>query len=53
MHEGKQHLTRLQPQEICDSQEAWWLRKGCQRARCRLIKGLADAFQIPVRAVQV
>jgi hypothetical protein len=40
-------------QEICDSQEAWWLRKGCQRARCRLIKGLADAFEIPVRAVQV
>jgi hypothetical protein len=40
-------------QEICDSQEAWWLRKGCQRARCRLLKGLADAFEIPVRSVQV
>jgi hypothetical protein len=40
-------------QEVCDSQEAWWLRKGCQRSRCRLIKRLADAFDIPVRSVQV
>ena len=40
-------------QEVCDSQEAWWLRKGCQRARCRLIKQLADAFGIPVRHMQV
>lgn len=40
-------------QEICDSQEAWWLRKGCQRARCRLIKQLADAFHIPLRHIQV
>lgn len=40
-------------QEVCDSQEAWWLRKGCQRARCRLIKLLADAFEIPVRHMQV
>jgi hypothetical protein len=40
-------------QDVCDSQEAWWLRKGCRRARCRLIKGLADAFGIPVRSIQV
>ena len=40
-------------QDVCDSQEAWWLRKGCRRARCRLIKGLADAFEIPVQAIQV
>lgn len=40
-------------QEICESQEAWWLRKGCQRSRCRLIKMLADAFEIPVRHMQV
>jgi hypothetical protein len=40
-------------QEVCESQEAWWLRKGCQRARCRLIKRLADTFHIPVRAMQV
>lgn len=40
-------------QDICDSQEAWWLRKGCRRARCQLIKGLADAFEIPVRSIQV
>jgi hypothetical protein len=41
------------PQDVCDSQEAWWLRKGCQRARRRLIKSLADAFDIPMQAVQV
>ena len=40
-------------QDICESQEAWWLRKGCRRARCRLIKSLADAFDIPVKAIQV
>jgi hypothetical protein len=38
---------------VCDSQEAWWLRKGCHRSRCRLIKKLADAFEIPLRSVQV
>jgi len=43
----------LHPQEVVDSQEAWWLRKGCLRARCRLIKQLADAFEIPVQTVQV
>ena len=50
-----QTQTNLYPpkQDICDSQEAWWLRKGCRRARCRLIKGLADAFEIPVRSMQV
>jgi hypothetical protein len=39
-------------QDVCDSQEAWWLRKGCRRARCRLIKGLADAFGVPVKSIQ-
>ena len=45
--------TQLKTQDICDSQEAWWLRKGCRRARCQLIKTLADAFEIPVRSMQV
>jgi hypothetical protein len=40
-------------QDICDSQEAWWLRNGCRRARCRLIKALADTFGIPVKSMQV
>jgi hypothetical protein len=40
-------------QDVCDSQEAWWLRRGCRRARSRLIKGLADAFGIPVHSMQV
>lgn len=38
--------------DVCESEEAWWLRKGCQRARCRLIKQLADAFSIPVTHLQ-
>lgn len=48
-----QTLIYTRTQDICDSQEAWWLRKGCRRARCQLIKGLADAFEIPVRSIQV
>jgi hypothetical protein len=47
------HLFWWLLQDICESQEAWWLRKGCRRARCRLIKSLADAFDIPVKAIQV
>jgi len=27
-------------QEICESEEAWWLRKACQRSRCRIIECL-------------
>lgn len=38
---------------MCESQEAWWLRKGCHRARCRLIHGLAQAFDIPVQVAEV
>ncbi len=40
-------------QEVCESQEAWWLRKACLRARCRLIHGLAKALDIPVQLAQV
>lgn len=38
--------------EIADSEEAWWLRKACQRGRCRLIKQLADAFGLRVQTIQ-
>ena len=38
--------------EIADSEEAWWLRKACQRSRCRLIKMLADHFKIRVPFVE-
>jgi len=40
-------------QEVVDSEEAWWLRKACSRARCRLLKGLADAFGLRVQHIQV
>ena len=43
---------RWTAQDVCDSEEAWWLRKGCQRARCRLIKMLADEFGLSVTHIQ-
>ena len=38
--------------EVAESEEAWWLRKACQRGRCRLIKQLADAFGLRVQSIQ-
>jgi hypothetical protein len=38
--------------EVTDSEEAWWLRKACQRARNRLIKMLADEFGMRVPCVE-
>jgi hypothetical protein len=37
--------------EIADSEEAWWLRRACQRARCRLIAMLAAKFGVRVSCV--
>jgi hypothetical protein len=37
--------------EIADSEEVWWLRRACQRARCRLISMLATKFGIKVACV--
>jgi hypothetical protein len=37
--------------EISDSEEAWWLRRACQRARCRLICMLAAKFGVKVSCV--
>ena len=37
--------------EMAESEEAWWLRRTCQRARCRLIKMLADKFGVKVQYV--
>lgn len=38
--------------EVADSEEAWWLRRACQRARNRLIKMLADEFGMRVPSVE-
>ena len=38
--------------EVAISEEAWWLRRGCSRARCRLLQGLAEAFHVKVPHVQ-
>lgn len=37
--------------EMAESEEAWWLRRTSQRARCRLIKMLADKFGVRVQYV--
>jgi hypothetical protein len=37
--------------EMAESEEAWWLKRTCQRARCRLIKMLADKFGVKVQYV--
>jgi hypothetical protein len=37
--------------EIAESEEAWWLKRACQRSRCRLIKMLADKFGVRVQCV--
>ena len=37
--------------EIAESEEAWWLRRACQRARCRLISMLAKKFGVRVGCV--
>ncbi len=38
--------------EVAESEEVWWLRKASQRARCRLMYNLAQAFGIPVPHMQ-
>jgi hypothetical protein len=38
--------------EVAESEEAWWLRRACSRARCRLLKRLADAFGLRVQHIQ-
>lgn len=38
--------------EVAVSEEAWWLRRACSRARCKLLKELADAFSLKVSHVQ-
>lgn len=38
--------------DIYISEEAWWLRKACQRSRCKLLKMLADAFDIEINHIE-
>ena len=38
--------------DVLISEEVWWLRKACQRARCRLIKQLADKFKLNVSHIE-
>lgn len=37
--------------EVCDSEETWWLRTASQRARCRLAAKLAKKFNIAASAI--
>lgn len=38
--------------DVLISEEVWWLKKACQRARCRLIKQVADKFNIKVTHIE-
>lgn len=38
--------------DVCESEETWFLRKASQRARCRLIKQLADCFGLKTDFIQ-
>jgi hypothetical protein len=38
--------------DVMVSEEAWWLKKACQRSRCKLIKQLADKFNIDVTHIE-
>ena len=38
--------------DVCESEEAWFVRKGGQRARCRLNKMLADDFDVNVTQIE-
>ena len=38
--------------EVAESEEAWWLRKASQRARCRLLRMLAEEFKLRVQCVE-
>lgn len=34
--------------EVADSEEVWWLRKACQRSRCRVASRVAKAFGLRI-----
>ena len=44
--------ARWTARQVAESEEAWWLRKACQRSRGTLLKGLADAFGLRVQHIQ-
>lgn len=37
--------------ELTECQETWWLKKACNRSRARIIKMVADKFEIPVPCI--
>lgn len=38
--------------QVAEAQETWWLRRACYRARCRLIKMVADKFKLNVQSIK-
>jgi len=36
-------------QEVANSEEVWWLRKACQRSRCRIASMVAKTFGLKIR----
>ena len=50
---GRPFLLTPPPQEVAESEEAWWLRRACQRSRTRTMKLLAEHFGLKVPCMQV
>jgi hypothetical protein len=45
-------INAASAQDLCDSQEVWWLRTLCSRMRGRLVDRVAKAFGLPVLTVR-
>ena len=43
--------TGVSSAELCESEEAWWLRKACSRMRAKTILAVAEAFKLNIPVV--
>ena len=43
--------TGVSAAELCESEEAWWLRKACSRMRAKIVLAVAEAFKLNIPVV--
>jgi hypothetical protein len=43
--------TGVSAAELCESEEAWWLRKACSRMRAKVVLAVAEAFKLNIPVV--
>lgn len=43
---------KMDVNEVCESEETWWLRNASFRARCRLLHKLAEKFELKVTTIK-